>query len=372
MSWSNIINQSRVKQILTASIERNRIAHAYAFLGPEGCGKFATAIELAKVLNCDQGSLNACDVCASCKKITALQYPDVRLVFPLPVGKGEKSSDAPLAKLSEGEIATINEHIAAKAANPYYRIVIPKANTIKVNSIRDIRKESAYAPAGGKRKIFIIIDAEEMNDEAANALLKTLEEPHPDTVLILTSGNAGALLPTIVSRCQQLRFDPLSDDDITKALIYRARCEEDVAHSIARLACGNYTRAIEYLGTSLRERKLFAVELLRIMLLRPRTQILTEIDKVMTGYQKNDLKDLLRLLQQWLHDVMRTGYGIIDETVEGDIESMKKFLSHYDKWDYIAASEAIEHAISLVDKNVYIPLILLNLATAMKQHIRTR
>jgi DNA polymerase III subunit delta' len=372
MSWSSIIGQSRAKQILIASYERNRIAHAYIFVGADGSGKYAMAIELAKVVNCDHGGVDACDGCSHCKKIAALQHPDVRLIFPLPVGKSEKSSDGPLAKLAEDDVTIINGQMQAKALNPYHQIIIPKASIIKVNSIRDIRRESAYTPVGGKKKIFIILDAEKMNDEAANALLKTLEEPHPDTILILTSANPAALLPTIISRCQQLRFDPLSEDEIAKALIDRTECEANLSLSIARLASGSYTRALQYLGTSLQERKEFAVELLRIMLLRPRTQILTEIEKLTAGYQKNDLKDILQLLQQWLHDVMLTGYDLVANTAQKDIESMKKFLARYTEWDYIAASEAIERAISLLDKNVYIPLIIMNLATAMKDHIRTQ
>lgn len=372
MSWSEIINQSRVKQILTASMMRNRIAHAYLFTGPEGCGKSAAAIELAKVLNCEQTGADACDICPSCKKIGLLQHPDIKLVFPLPVGKGEKSSDAPLAKLTEDDIVSINEQIILKAQNPYHRIVIPKANTIKVNSIRDIRKESAYAPVGGRKKIFIILDAEEMNDEAANALLKTLEEPHADTVLILTSSNTASLLPTIISRCQHLRFDPLTEDDIANAIMSRMNYDRERSKVIAQLSNGSFTNAIQYCTTSIHERREFAIELLRVMLLRPRTHILSEIDKLATQYQKNDLYDILRLLQQWLHETMLVGYGIHDEYGERDIDSMKKFLSHYVEWDYAAVSEAIGRAISLLDKNVYIPLILLNLATAMKIHIRTR
>src|SRR5271169_3114747 len=143
MSWQTILNQERVKKILQASLDSGRISHAYLFTGPEGAGKSVTAIELAKVVNCDQKTSVACGKCPSCKKFDSLQHPNLNIIVPLPVGKNEVSGDAPLAKLSDEEIAVLREQLKLKAGNPYHDIVMPKATEIKVNSIREIRRGAA-------------------------------------------------------------------------------------------------------------------------------------------------------------------------------------------------------------------------------------
>ena len=369
MSWTTIINQARVKELLIASLKRKRLAHAYLFSGPAGSGKYAAAIELARIVNCDNSETEACGACSNCLKFDSLQHPDVKLIFSLPVGKGEKAGDAPLAKLSDDDITVIHEQINLKAQNSYHQITIPRANTIKVNSIREIRRESSLSAFGKGKKVFIIIDAETMNDESSNAILKTLEEPHEDTHLILTSSNADALLPTIISRCQHIRFDPLSESIIAEALIERKGIPTERAKTIARLANGNYSRALQYIDTSFETRQVYAVEFFRAMIFKPRKVLSGEIDKIMSEYQKSDLKDMFHLMEQWLHDAMLLQQGLVAVPTIGNDESLRKFITIYPDWDYASANESLERAVSLLDKNVYIPLIVLDLSARLKKHV---
>ena len=113
MSWDSVVGQRQVKDLLASTIRRNRLAHAYVFSGPQGVGKDAAAIELAKVLNCEnrKGGTDACDACPGCVKCGLLQHPNLRLVFALPAGKGEKAGDAPMAKLSEEEVAAVQDQL---------------------------------------------------------------------------------------------------------------------------------------------------------------------------------------------------------------------------------------------------------------------
>jgi DNA polymerase-3 subunit delta' len=369
MSWTSIVNQSRVKDLLAATLKRERLAHAYLFSGQAGSGKYATAIELAKVVNCEHSESEACGKCSDCSKFDSLQHPNVKLIFQLPVGKSEKAGEDPLAKLSDDEISIIREQIDLKARNPYHPISIPKANIIKVNSIREIRRESSLTAFGKGKKVFIIIDAETMNDESANAILKTLEEPHEDTLLILTTSNPDALLPTLVSRCQHIRFDSLSDDIIIEALQERNRIPPAQAKTIARLVNGNYSRALQYIDASFHERQEYAVELLRSMLFKSRRDLMSNIENIMSEYQKPDVRDMFRLMEQWLHDAMMLQQGIGSDTDSSDSESLKKFISVYPDWDYPLACESLERAVSLLDKNVYIPLIVLDLSARLKKHL---
>jgi len=371
MSWQTIINQERVKNILQASLDNGRIAHAYLFTGPDGVGKSVTAIEFARIVNCDQKTSVACGKCSSCKKFDSLQHPNLNIIVPLPVGKNEVAGDSPLAKLSDEEIAVLREQVKLKAGNPYHDIIIPKATEIKVNSIREIRRGAALTAIDRGKKIFLIIHAEAMNDTASNALLKTLEEPPGDTILILTTSRPDGLLPTIVSRCQQIRFDALSDDAIEAALHEREHGEPSVVKTIARLAKGNYTKALQYLHESLGERRTEAVELLRTILLKPRSALLEEIERLVSERDKQDLDEVLQLMQHWLRDAMLTQAGMIEATVSDDADAFQKFIRKYPAADFAAALNAIDTAISLLYKNVYIPLILIDLAFRLRRSIDT-
>jgi DNA polymerase-3 subunit delta' len=370
MSWNSVIDQHRLKHILQSSLERHRLAHAYLFSGPEGSGKYAAAIELAKTVNCERGAAEACDACPSCLQCRTLQHPDVNLIFALPVGKNEKQGDAPLAKLTDDEVALVQEQLAMKAKNPYHPIELARATTIKVNSIREIRKRSSMSAFSRGKKIFIIIDAELMNDEAANALLKTLEEPNEDTLLILTSSRADTLLPTLLSRCQHIRLDPLSPAALEAALREREGLEPDQARLIAHLARGSYTRALQYAHSSLGERRSEAVELLRAMVLKSRRELLEEIDRINTDYERPRVEELLQLLQYWLRDAMMLHAGIDSGIAGDDGGALRKFLQRYPSARYDALLDDLDRAISLLSKNVYIPLILLHLAGAVRSHVQ--
>ncbi|MDI6767068.1 MAG: DNA polymerase III subunit delta' [Bacteroidota bacterium] len=366
MSWTKVLDQNRVKEILISSINRKRIAHAYLFSGAEGSGKYAMALELAKVLNCGQMDSQACDHCSNCQKIKSLQHPNLKIVFPLPVGKNEKSNDPPTAKLDDDVISLIHEQTKLKSQNPYHIISIPKANTIKINSIREIRREAALSLFGAGKKVFIIVDAEKMNEEASNALLKTLEEPHEDTLLILLTAYPDLLLQTIISRCQHIRFDPLSEETIQKALQGERGLEHDRAKAISRTAKSNYSRALQCIDNDLLGRQQFVVELFRVMLFKTRSELVGKIEEIMKTYKKYEIEEMLVLLGQWLNDAMKLSGGTIKGV--GD-ESLSKFVVKYPRWNYSFSHESIERAVSLLNKNVYIPLILLDLTFKLKRCI---
>ena len=367
MSWDRVIGQSRVKGILRTAIGRKRLAHAYLFSGSAGSGTEALAIELAKALNCSQSVQDACDRCADCLKIRLLQHPNLHLIFPLPVGKGEKNGDSPLAKLSDDEIASVREQIQAKADNPYHSIQVPKANTIKINSVREIRREVSLAAFARGMKVFIVFDAEELNDEASNALLKTLEEPPPGTIILLTTSRPEALVPTIVSRCQHIRFDPLSADEIRVALEQREGLPPEQSSVIARLSEGSYSRALQLIHTDMGERRSEALAFLRIALGGTRKEILEEIESLVSDYQRPELEDFFLILQAWIRDAMVVGHDREAAIDAEDLEALQRFARQYPGLDFAAFQQSIDRAVSHLRKNVYIPLILLNLTFALRE-----
>ncbi len=370
MGWDSIIGQERVKNFFRASLERGRLAQAYLLTGPEGIGKYAVAIELARTVNCEKSRTESCGECRTCRMITSLQHPTFNLVIPLPVGKNEEKGDQPLAKLTEEDLTVIREQMRLKAANPYHPIVVPRATTIKINSIRDIRRGSSMAALDGKgTKVFVILEADAMSDDSANALLKTLEEPLPDTMLILTASHPDRLLQTIISRCQHVRFELLSEESIRNALISRENLNPGLAAVAARLGNGSYTQALRYCSSDLFDRRREAVEYLRTILARPRAEFSREIDRISSVYERPAIGELYSLMQDWLREALLADQGISGVVAEEEQEPFRKFTEYYRGSDYPGAIEALDHAISLLDKNVYIPLIHLDVASRLRRCI---
>jgi DNA polymerase-3 subunit delta' len=371
MSWSSVIGHERVKEILIGSLKRNRIAHAYLFTGPEGVGKYAFALELAKTVNCERQLPEACDECASCKKIADLQHPNLHLIFNLPVGKSESADDSPLEKLSQDDISGIRDQLRLLAENSFYKLKIARANAIKINSVREIRREATLTMFGSGKKVFIILDADKMNDPAANALLKTLEEPHSDTMLILISKMQDALLPTIISRCQHIRFESLSEEIIAKALEDRKRLDKKTAHQISRLANGSYSKALQLVDSEYQNEQKQALDLLRLLLTRSRSEIIAAADQIAKEKERPEIETTIRLLQQWFRDGMAIKEHVVSPDAENGDVALIKFVRAYQLWDYPRTIEILERAVSLLDKNVYIPLIIIDTAINLRSAVGT-
>lgn len=201
-----------VVRVLDSSIARERVSHAYLLAGPQGVGKSTLAKNLAQALLC-QGQDKPCSDCEACRKITAGNHPDVRVV--------DLHYQAILREES-----------------------LAKQKEVRVDTIRSVTHEAGLKPFEGRRKVLLIPDADHMNLHAANSLLKTLEEPPPHVVLVLTATDPHLLLPTIVSRCQvlSLRFVPLAL--IEEELRLRHGVEAERARLLAGLSGGRIGWAI--------------------------------------------------------------------------------------------------------------------------------
>ncbi len=369
MSWDIVIGQNRAKRIIQKHLEQNRLPHSLLLYGGEGVGKDAAAIQIAKILNCKNGITDSCDSCPDCHKVDILQHPNIHLVFPLPVGKNESSDDSPFDKLTSDELSQIYSELAAKANNPYHKISIERANFIKITSIREIRKKSALSVLSHGRKVIIIFDADKMNEQSSNALLKTLEEPMGDTVLILTTSNKDALLPTIISRCQLIRFEDLSEDEITAALQSRQNLDEQQSKIISRLSNGSYSQALKLMLTDFKTKRNQLVDLLAVILTQNTLKISDEIEKITKENDRSEIEQLLLLLQVWFRDVLTISTGS-DQVLNVDLRTrLEKFNSIYKNFDINAVFLEIERALLLLKKNVYIQLVITVMVIKIRQII---
>jgi DNA polymerase III subunit delta' len=366
--WPRVIGQERVKRNLVRAIASGRLPHALLFDGSEGVGKDAMAMELARVLHCERNGVNACGTCGSCVRMEHLQHPDVRLVTALPVGKGEQAEDPPLARLSAQEVQDIQEEYRRKGENPYHRISLTRANIIKINSIREVRRESAMTTSAGRRRIFIISRAETMGDEASNTILKTLEEPSGDSLLILTSSQPDALLPTIRSRCQRIRFELLTEQEISGALLARKGIPPDRAALVARLAEGSYARALELLDEDLARERGEVVSFIRFALAGNASGVIEAAEQRGGSKDRETTRRFLLLMLHWFRDALMLVRGgtVTNPDLADDLE---KFVSRFPQAELTDVIVALERSLFLLERNVYIKLIFLHLAVRLRELI---
>src|ERR1041384_3126641 len=218
--FSNLIGNEEVKRDLRQLLEGGRVPGSLLFTGETGIGKKLFALELAKALNCrNRVGVEACDECSSCKRISQSTFP-------------------PFSRAADTKERMIgSEHADVAMVSPYNLI-------IRVKPMRELEREANFRPFEGASRIFIVEDAEYMNDQAANALLKTLEEPPPTTHLILTTTNPMALLQTIRSRCQMIRFAPIPFSEIENFLMKQTGMSPDDAALLARTSRGSLGNAL--------------------------------------------------------------------------------------------------------------------------------
>jgi DNA polymerase-3 subunit delta' len=273
VAFRDVVNQDHAVMLLRGVVRSGRVGHAYLLVGPAGVGRRTVALAFAQLLNCARPDGDACGECTSCRKIAGGNHPDIRI---LDIAHGRYVE-------TPGK-----EH---------------KGKDIPVDQIRALRQEASYPPYEGKWKVFIVADAERMNQNSANSLLKILEEPPGRVVFVLTAESSVALLPTIVSRCQLVRCSYLSTEQIEQALIERWEVDPDRARVLAVLADGRLGRALEW-ATS--EDKLEARE--RLLTLLPSLEDgdpLSQLDAAEALSKHPDvLPELLDLAVLWYRDLL--------------------------------------------------------------------
>lgn len=212
--FNMLIGHARIWNFLIRSAERDKLAHAYLFTGPAQVGKLTLAQELAKWLFCEKRSAagQACSQCRACRSVERGENPDLTII---PARQADKDG-------------------------------ILKNAEIGIKEIRDLQSRLSLSPYGASHKIVIIEEVAGLSGEAASALLKTLEEPSPRSLIILISSSWQAVLPTIISRCQMIKFLSVPEKEMTARLKASAGKEADLRRAI-KLAAGRPGRAIGFL-----------------------------------------------------------------------------------------------------------------------------
>jgi DNA polymerase III subunit delta' len=256
MPFSDVAGQETAIAVLRRSISMGRVAHAYLFSGIEGCGKKKTALAFVQAVFC--GKEEACGVCSSCRKIASGQHPDLHMLEP------------------DGAF-------------------------IKIDQVRELQKELSYRPFEAPKKACIIDGADKLNPSSGNALLKTLEEPPGDALMILIAPERSNVLQTILSRCQSLAFQPLPAE-LIEARLARDGFAPDAARVAATLSGGSLRRAMEIGSDGVLEGRASFLARVTALNLKDVTTLFRTAEEL--AADKEGLPGLLELLLSFLRDIL--------------------------------------------------------------------
>jgi DNA polymerase-3 subunit delta' len=303
--WPTVIGHEWAVNLLSGALAGDRLAHAYLLSGPAQIGKTCLARAFAQTLNCETGELNPCMACRSCQLIAEDKHPDVRMIRP---------------QLSRSG----------------------RTETLRIEQVRNLQKELALAPYEGRYQVAIVTRFHKASLGAANALLKTLEEPPKNVVIVLTADLADSLLPTIISRCQSLTLRPLPLAQVESALMNRWGATESQARLLAHLSGGRLGMAVRLLSDpdnlDLRQEQLDTLELL---LERDRTERFLYAEKLTRRNAEIALEETLELWLGWWRDVMLVAGGARDPLPITNIDRENRIREAADRYGLGTAGAAV-------------------------------
>ncbi|MCY9669244.1 DNA polymerase-3 subunit delta' [Paenibacillus sp. V4I3] len=274
MSFQAIPGQAAAKQLLQNGLRQDKLSHAYIFSGPVGTGRSEMAIALAKAIYCQHGTDEACGECLECRKVEHRNHPDLHMVTP-------------------------------------------DGASIKIEQIRELQKEFAYRATASGTKIYILYHADKMTVQAANSLLKFLEEPTSRVVAILITENGNALLPTIQSRAQWINFTPMPREQMVLTLLqegHPASLVQPAAHLTAGLQAARDLIAANWFA----EMRTVVLQLAKETLTRFPTSMITVQQRIVKTELADHMSSLFDLLILWFKDMVQLRLERRDKLVYND------------------------------------------------------
>lgn len=334
--------------MLARAADRGDLPGSLLLHGPAGVGRQRFGLWLAQRLLCEApGDPEPCGACRACRAALRLEHPDIHWFFPLP--RPRAAADRLADALEEARAA----ELAARRAEPYRSRATGEAVGIFVAQIQVLRRLASTRPAAGKHQVFLIGDAEylvpqESSPEAANALLKLLEEPPAATTFILTATSPDALLPTIRSRLLPVRLRPLPDEVVRRFLVEESGLRAELAEAIARLSEGSIGRALGYLPTPegagpLETLRAQAREWLEAAASPSPRARLAAAHRVAPSGARGAFADALDFLAIWIRDLAAAAAGSDAAIVNADAKPALAALARRCPGAATRAAEALRH-----------------------------
>ncbi len=322
MSFADIQGQSRPIEIIQQYLSGALSGRGLLFCGPQGVGKKLAALAMAKAVNCLNNNLDPCEQCPSCLKVSKGQHPDVFLIDCHTVIE----SEAGQAKKDSGG-----------------------SEAVRIDHIRALQKNISLRPYEGKKKVFIIDEAQDMTAEASNALLKTLEEPPRDSLLILVSSKPSLLFKTITSRCQPIKFSGMQRQELRQVLQKKYGLDYNCSHFLAYYCEGRLGYALK-----LKEEGLFF----------SKNEI---IDGKFMVKERRDLRNILNILNVWYRDIYLYKKGLAEtELINYDRrQDLKKISAAHSFGHLDNVLSCISDSALRIEQNINVKLLLANLKAVL-------
>ena len=393
MKFSDVIGQLQVKDRLRHMVADGRIPHAMLFLGSEGSGALPMAYALAQYICCqgDRSNGDSCGVCPSCSKIQKLVHPDVHSIFPIAklhesddcdaylpewremvsqVGYfslSEWSSKIQLAKPAATDDDASDDSPDAAGSKKAKQLLIPKTAAVAIH------QKLSMKPYEADKQILVLWRPELMNDATSNSLLKILEEPPSDTIFILVSEDASAILPTILSRTQVFSVPPLSDADIAARLSVERGLNPADAAEAAHIAQGNYVVARRNVDEAqdLQENLSFFQRFMRTSYMGDVVAMSALADDF-RALARDRVKDVLAYCQHMVRESFIMNLARPELSYVNSDE--KNFLMRFAPFVHVANVEKIaalfDNAIAMVERNGNVKMVILDVSLHLSALIR--
>ena len=365
MSFQEIIGHNELKKHLLASIDSNKVSHAQLFCGPEGCGHFAMAVAYAKYLLCsDREENDSCGVCSSCRKMNLLSQPDVHFSFPIHLSKANKVEKSDDCIQVFREMYSRHPYIGMN----YWNELLGDSNKKGIIAVREgeaIIKKLGLKSFEGGYKILIMWLPELMNNEAANKLLKSIEEPPKKTLFLLVSNSTDRILDTILSRTQQINFNALSDNLVANKLINQFEINENEAMKLAKLSQGNVHKAISLVENQNNEAFLLSmfIEWMRLCYSRNISATIDWVDTI-SSKGREQLKVFLLFTLEMFRSAIIGHYSsshlaLLSEEQE---KFLQKFAPFINNQNIVGLNDTINKAYLHIERNANPKVLLLDVS----------
>jgi DNA polymerase III subunit delta' len=319
-----VVGHEEVRLALGRAAAADELPGSLLLHGPAGIGRQRLGLWLGQLLLCERPAAEPCGACQPCRLALRLEHPDLHWFFPLPRPKGASGPEKLADALEEARAA----ELAARRAEPLRVGGVGELAGLFLAQVQTIRRLAAARPVMGRRRIFLVGDAEllvpqESSQEAANAMLKLLEEPPPDATIMLTAEDPTAILPTLRSRMLPVRLRPLEESVVARFLVDARGVAPPAAAVAARLAEGSIGRALAFLPAGkepgpLEEVRQKAWALLETTLAPSPLPRLTAAHALPPTGARGGFADLLGFLVLWLRDLAATAAGADSHVINGD------------------------------------------------------
>ena len=377
MFYNNLIVNNNFNNLTKNYLKNNKVPHAILLYGDSGSGKEGYAIELAAKLNClSKIDFEACGKCHSCIQLKSMQHPNVYFVFPFPKRNPISKNDHPEKTLNNKDIDDLINIKKNKILDPYSEFKLKNANTILINSIRLLKKEIYNTTIEDGWKIILIFEADKLcypNTEAANSLLKILEEPPENTLFILVSNKYEKIISTIKSRCQNIFFPRLSFETIKNNI------SKDIDHYSLKLLTkiykGNY-RLINKNINLVNDLDEKIIQLLKYIFYNNhlKQKLNNQENLLLYNLDKSNWNEYMKLFIIIFRDLLLLSNQATEKNLilNNYYDKYDKILRKYYNADFEQCIKVIEKTNNYINQNGYFPLLMASLNIEIKRYLNNK